>query len=146
MTLSTHAVVGAGLAVIAKAHPASAFAIGFLSHYAIDALPHWHYKVKPFNIAIDMILACLLVLYFFLPADLTIHGIVTSPVLWGAFGALLPDAIFGLYLLYPHQKVLQVQDRFHAHFIHWSRLDDWKYGGPLLEVLFMTAVILSVRI
>jgi hypothetical protein len=43
MTLSTHAVVGAGLAVVAKANPIVAFVLGFVSHFLMDAIPHWDY-------------------------------------------------------------------------------------------------------
>ena len=43
MTLTTHAVVGAAAASLFPEHPYLAFAAGFASHFAIDALPHWEY-------------------------------------------------------------------------------------------------------
>ena len=43
MTLTTHALVGAAAASLFPAHPYAAFAAGFASHFAIDALPHWDY-------------------------------------------------------------------------------------------------------
>lgn len=43
MTLTTHAVVGAAAASLFPEHPYLAFAAGFASHFAIDAIPHWDY-------------------------------------------------------------------------------------------------------
>ncbi len=43
MTLTTHALVGAAAASLFPAYPYAAFAAGFVSHLAIDALPHWDY-------------------------------------------------------------------------------------------------------
>lgn len=44
MTLTTHALVGAAAASFFPEHPYVAFAAGFISHLAIDALPHWDYS------------------------------------------------------------------------------------------------------
>lgn len=46
MTLTTHALVGAAAASLFPAHPYAAFAAGFASHFAIDALPHWDYTER----------------------------------------------------------------------------------------------------
>ena len=43
MTLTTHALVGVAAASLFPGHPYLAFAAGFASHFAIDALPHWDY-------------------------------------------------------------------------------------------------------
>ena len=43
MTLTTHALVGAAASSLFPEHPYFAFAAGFASHFAIDALPHWDY-------------------------------------------------------------------------------------------------------
>jgi len=43
MTLTTHALVGAAAASLFPEHPYFAFAAGFASHFAIDAIPHWDY-------------------------------------------------------------------------------------------------------
>lgn len=43
MTLTTHALVGAAAASLFPEHPYLAFAAGFASHFAIDALPHYDY-------------------------------------------------------------------------------------------------------
>lgn len=46
MTLTTHALVGAAAAMLVPAHPALAFAAGFASHLAVDALPHYDYDLR----------------------------------------------------------------------------------------------------
>jgi hypothetical protein len=46
MILSTHAVVGVALASFVPSHPFAAFVIGFASHFALDAIPHWDYPIK----------------------------------------------------------------------------------------------------
>lgn len=43
MTLTTHALVGAAAASFFPEHAYWAFAAGFASHFAIDALPHYDY-------------------------------------------------------------------------------------------------------
>ncbi len=45
MTLTTHAIVGAAVAQLFPQNPVLAFAAGFLSHFAIDSLPHWDYTL-----------------------------------------------------------------------------------------------------
>lgn len=44
--LSTHAVAGALVAELFPMHPVVGFAAGFASHFALDSLPHWDYKLK----------------------------------------------------------------------------------------------------
>jgi hypothetical protein len=39
MILTTHAVVGAALASFVPSHPVTAFAMGFASHFVLDAIP-----------------------------------------------------------------------------------------------------------
>ena len=41
MTLTTHAIVGAAMASLVPQAPVLGFALGFASHFAIDAIPHW---------------------------------------------------------------------------------------------------------
>jgi hypothetical protein len=46
MILTTHAVVGAALASFVPSHPATAFVLGFASHFVLDAIPHVDYPIK----------------------------------------------------------------------------------------------------
>jgi hypothetical protein len=44
MILATHAIVGAALGRLIP-YPWGAFLVGFASHFAIDAIPHWQYRL-----------------------------------------------------------------------------------------------------
>ena len=46
MTLTTHAIIGAAFAQVFPDRPVTAFCVGFVSHFAADALPHWDYQLK----------------------------------------------------------------------------------------------------
>jgi hypothetical protein len=46
MILTTHAVVGAAIASFVPSHPATAFALGFASHFILDAIPHVDYPIR----------------------------------------------------------------------------------------------------
>jgi hypothetical protein len=46
MVLSTHAIVGAAISSFITSQPAAAFVLGFASHFALDAIPHWDYPIK----------------------------------------------------------------------------------------------------
>lgn len=104
MFLAVHASVGA-IAGNAVASPMVAFALGFLSHFFMDMIPHgdeqmYHgyksgTKVKRaiLYVAGDAILTVILIAVFFLRQDFF------SPVAvsMGIVGGLLPDFFVGLY-------------------------------------------------
>ncbi|HEY5383340.1 MAG TPA: hypothetical protein VIJ88_02170 [Candidatus Paceibacterota bacterium] len=41
MTLTTHAIVGAAMASLVPQEPVLGFVLGFISHFALDSIPHW---------------------------------------------------------------------------------------------------------
>lgn len=45
MILTTHAVVGAGMAAVFPDNAAVVFVAAFASHFLIDAAPHWDYRI-----------------------------------------------------------------------------------------------------
>jgi hypothetical protein len=49
MILSTHAIVGGAIASLFPSHPLLVVAAGFVSHFAIDAIPHWDYPLRRFQ-------------------------------------------------------------------------------------------------
>ena len=133
MILSTHALVGAALANMFPAHPAAAFAVGFASHFALDAIPHADYPIRSasldpkigaplrfdrallqdaITIGADGLLGILLAFVLF-----------ASPqnqwaILLGAFGAMLPDGFQFLHLRFPYEPLRTLQ-RFHR----WAHTD-----------------------
>ena len=46
MTLTTHAIVGAAVASFVPSNPVLGLSLAFLSHLAIDVIPHWDYAIK----------------------------------------------------------------------------------------------------
>src|SRR5437016_159257 len=50
LILSTHAVVGAAVATLMPDHPGLAFLSGVVSHFAIDAIPHWDYPLRSISV------------------------------------------------------------------------------------------------
>ena len=106
-----HTLVGSAIGLAVKntpCAPALAFGLGWLSHYALDTVPHWERLYKPHdegNFATDrpakewprhMLVQAVL--------DVIIAGVIVSyivvssggfswnsPVLWGAIGSFLPD-------------------------------------------------------
>jgi hypothetical protein len=127
MILSTHALVGAALANLFPSHPGVAFAVGFASHFALDAIPHADYPIR--SASVDPKIGAplrfdraLLHDAITIGADGTL-GLVCAfllfastanqwAILLGAVGAMLPDAFQFLYLRFPHEPLRTLQ-RFH---------------------------------
>jgi hypothetical protein len=127
MILSTHALVGAAIANMFPSHPGVAFAVGFASHFALDAIPHADYPIR--SASVDPKIGAPLQFDRALLHDaITIGadgmlGLVCAfllfasaanqwAILLGAFGAMLPDAFQFLYLRFPHEPLKTLQ-RFH---------------------------------
>jgi hypothetical protein len=127
MILSTHALVGAALANMFPAHPAAAFAVGFASHFVLDAIPHADYPIRSASldpkigaplrfdrallqdavtIGADGFLGLLIAFLLFASTG------NQWAILLGAFGAMLPDAIQFLHARFPREPLRTLQ-RFH---------------------------------
>jgi hypothetical protein len=141
MILSSHAVVGAALASLMPSHPAAAFAVGFASHFALDAIPHSDYRIR--SGAINPKVGAPLVLDRALLLDLlTIGGdgllglvaallLFAAPaslwaVLLGALGAMLPDPLQVVHAHFPHEPLNSLQ-RFHR----------WAHSDKKVQGLFL---------
>ena len=127
MILSTHALVGAAIANMFPSHPGVAFAVGFASHFALDAIPHADYPIR--SASLDPKIGARLRLDRALLQDAVTIGadgmlglivaflLFASPenqwaILLGAFGAMLPDALQFVYLRFPREPLRTLQ-RFH---------------------------------
>ena len=141
MILSTHAAVGAALASFMPSNPGAAFLIGFASHFALDAIPHWDYPIRSpsvnpkigarmafdrallqdaLTIGSDGLAGIILVLYLFgWSAGLW-------PIFLGAIGAMLPDPLQFLRTRMPYEPLRSLQ-RFHD----WAHSDE-KINNPIL--------------
>jgi hypothetical protein len=154
MILSTHAIVGAALASFLPAHPIGAFVIGFGSHFALDAIPHWDYPIR--SRSVDPRIGAPLVFDSALRRDaLTIgsdafFGIVIAlllfgsrdsfwAVLLGAIGAILPDPLQFLHARWPHGP-LQIHQRFHR-WAHTNKKIDSVPLGVGTQIMLVVAVV-----
>jgi hypothetical protein len=159
MILSVHATFGAAVASLVPTHPGLAFCLGFVSHLALDAIPHQDYdllsvssgenrtmqnidsqekkkrrlrdvRLVSFDALIGFTLASI---FFFNPVYPWIFFL-------GALGAVLPDFFTFLFLILRY-KPLVIFYNWHSNFFH-SKID-LKIGqltGIILQ--FCTLVIL----
>jgi hypothetical protein len=153
MILSTHAIVGGAIASLIPSHPVLVATLGFASHFAIDAIPHWDYPLrsitvksgatgKPLRVDTGLFLDLALVgldgsmglglaLWLF-AAPGTVAAIAI-----GAFAGMLPDALQVLHILCPREPLRTLQ-RFHQ-WIHSKRKLGWQIGAGT-QFLFAAAV------
>ena len=136
MILSVHATFGAAVSAMIPSHPLAGFVLGFASHFVLDAIPHKDYDLlsvestpdckmklaetiyKKFRLMRDMAVVSLdalvglslAFLFFFNPT----HPFV---FLAGALGALLPDFLSFLYLLFKHKPLVMFFE-LHASVVH----------------------------
>ncbi|MBV8755332.1 MAG: hypothetical protein JO328_20970 [Hyphomicrobiales bacterium] len=154
MILSTHALVGAALANMFPSHPGVAFAVGFASHFALDAIPHADYPIRSasidpkigaplrfdrallqdaITIGADGMLGLVFAFVFFASAE------NQWAILLGACGAMLPDAFQFLYLRFPHEPLRTLQ-RFHRWVHTGTELKDRVVLAVASQALLVVAV------
>ncbi len=128
MILTTHAVVGAAVAELFPSNPILGFCAAFLSHFVLDAIPHWDYKIKshkknpedPLNggvkfgkdfiidllkVLIDLILGFVLSFLIFSKDGLKNQEIA----LMGAFAGMFPDALQFAYWIFKTKFLKSIQ-------------------------------------
>jgi hypothetical protein len=134
MILSTHAIVGAAIASFLPTHPTTAFVLGFASHFALDAIPHWDYPIR--SAAVDPEIGAPMTFDRALLKDAVVIGsdgllgilgalllFAWSGGLWsillGALGAMVPDPLQSLHAHFPYEPLRTLQ-RFHR-WIHTDK-------------------------
>jgi hypothetical protein len=153
MILSTHAIVGGALASLFPSHPVAAFAAGFASHFAIDAIPHCDYPLRSISLGLGArnkillnpaLFRDLALIGFDALAGLAIAiGIFATPmtlvaIVAGVLGGMLPDPLQFVHTLYPHEPLASLQ-RFHL-WCHTKRHLDWRIGISS-QIAFVTAMV-----
>ncbi len=154
MTLGTHAIVGASVASLVPTNPLLAFILGFASHFLLDAIPHWDYKLYSlerkngdkmqtymhFNrfflfdfarIGFDALLGLFVAFIAFRDSSAFPYIILV-----GATGAMLPDALQFVYFKWKKEPVRSLQ-RFHG-WIHAER----RIYDPLRGIVFQILVVI----
>ncbi|HEY4490066.1 MAG TPA: hypothetical protein VJC12_02315 [Candidatus Paceibacterota bacterium] len=140
MVLTTHQVVGAAVVKVFSLNPVGALFAGIASHYFLDSLPHWDYSLSSgkskegklvdieigrgfvkdlFKLIPDLLLGLFLSIHFFSYSDFSnlagIEKAFSDPILWGAVGGILPDALQFLYFKIRRQPLIWIQ-KFHDFF------------------------------
>lgn len=121
MFLMTHAVIGAGLGFVFPESPVLAFALGVVSHFIADIIPHgdsnlykgYVSKVKVHRalayVGIDAVLTIFLVMSLLNGID---QAEVRQAVSLGIAGGILPDLVVAAYEI-THLSALRGFHRFH---------------------------------
>lgn len=158
MVLATHLVVGGALGQVISS-PALALSAGFISHFLLDSIPHWDYKlaslegdrdglekdirVYSLNFVFDLVkigldfligLISLWLIWQFLGWE------ISNTVIWGAIGGVLPDFLQFAYVKLRAWPLTQLQP-FHMWIHTKIRLDGRWVIGPFLQAIVALAVI-----
>ena len=157
MTLGTHAAVGGSLAVLVPGHPVLAFTIGFLSHFILDSIPHYDYRILSlekkegdalsvdmkfgklfifdlFRIGFDATLGIIFLMFFFYDTPYFSYIIFI-----GAIGAILPDVLQFAYFKLRKEPLASLQ-RFHM----WIHADSDINHRPLLGISCQSTIAFLV--
>jgi hypothetical protein len=141
------------IASLMPSHPLLAAIAAFAGHFAIDAIPHWDYRLRSIAvgkgadnrnlrlspavltdlavIAVDACAGLALALWLFAtPASAWV-------ISFGAVAAMLPDPLQFAHSLFPRQPQNTLQ-RFHG-WIHSKRKLAWRWGVSS-QMAFATAV------
>jgi hypothetical protein len=101
MILVTHAITGAAVGQLVG-NPVAALVYGFVSHFLLDAIPHWDYPLSegevksgrvPRRDLIKIAADGLLGLASVFIANALFPSLLWWPMVLGAIGAMLPDAL-----------------------------------------------------
>ena len=162
MILTTHAIAGAAIGSLLPGFPAAAFVLGFASHFALDALPHWDYPIGSasihpkkggaltldraltldlFHIGLDFALGIGVSLSFF-------HQPAALPAICdGLIGGVLPDFLQFVYTRFPKSPIRHLQT-FHERIHSPRRLrDEGKTAiGIAAQVAIVAALIALAKI
>ncbi len=162
MTLSVHAIAGTAAALAFRSNPITALLAAFFSHFVLDAIPHWHYKILskspdsslPFGIKLNLgvnflkdifrgsidfclgLIVSMLISSFFFPDSFWI-------TLLGAFASVLPDFLQVIYYLLPNKLLFYFQ-KFHQGIHSEKRLDSEPLKGITQQIILSVIIILAM--
>ncbi|MGH3207311.1 MAG: hypothetical protein ACRDNO_06095 [Trebonia sp.] len=139
MLVTNHVLSGAVIGAASRRHPVSAFALGVLSHFALDAVPHWgkwHGPPSFMQVAVPDGLA-----------GLAVMGAMTAlappdarlAVLAGMAGAALPDLDKPSTVFFGRSPFPRAVDRIHMR-IQDEAPHRLKYELTAAAMLFAAAV------
>ncbi len=160
MVLATHIVIGSAVASLFPNNPIVGFSLAFVSHFAMDAIPHWDYKLKSkvdlgenpgdpldsdleispqfvrdlFCIGLDILIGVALAIFILGGAG----KFSLSALVAGASGGVLPDFLQFAYMKIRRDPLTSLQ-QLH-HFIHTKK----RIRNPLIGIILQLVVIILV--
>jgi hypothetical protein len=143
MLVTNHVLSGAVIGAASRRRPASAFTLGVLSHFALDAVPHWgkwHKRFRFMQVAVPDGLAGLAVMgtmTVLAPRDARLS------VVAGMAGAALPDLDKPSIVFFGRSPWPGVVDRFH-NWIQDEAPHRFKYELAA-AALFLAAAVALLR-
>ncbi len=155
MTLATHVVVGAAVAAALPNHPILGGILAFSSHFLLDGLPHWDYKIlsasanpdTPTKLTFDRLFRLDLAR---IGSDAMLGLVVAGVFFWhpvgnwlwfvGATAAILPDFLQFVYSKYPKGPIAQLQ-AFHRRIHTSQRLEGRAFLGIASQLALVAAVL-----
>lgn len=148
MTGINHALTGALVASAIK-QPALALPLAFLSHFVIDALPHWNYRIgnlkkRHMAMAIDLIASLLLLVIL----SQTVNADAWVVFAGGILG-ILPDTMWLPYFLTGKPSAInKPKNPLHQfrRFHFWIQWSETKKGAAVEAVWFVMCLLLIYQI
>jgi hypothetical protein len=161
MVLATHAFAGGILAAAITGNPAGAFAVGIVSHFLLDAIPHWDYfdKLRSSRVSENYLEADMVVNKYFW-SDLLIifadclFGVILLasvvffrkyllvPALFGMIGGIIPDTFHFLYFKIRREPFTSIE-KFH-HFIHADKKKIKSAPGIAFQLAIMVIIAMAI--
>lgn len=159
MILATHAVIGAAAASLFPERPIFGFTAGFLSHFLLDAIPHWDYPIRsgflnpkiasPFKIdkelfldiltiGSDILLGSILALLIFSEVPLVI-------VLLGVFAGIFSDALQVPFSRTKFRPFVAVQN-FHKRIQAGKHVHNPAWGIAWQAFIVIAALLLTKKL
>lgn len=147
MTATNHALTGVVIAIVVH-QPVAAPILALSSHFVLDAIPHWDYRLKfplkKWVMISDVVLAVIL--------SVAVASLATTfqvPA-WLIFScgilAIMPDAMWLPHILIGqpipvgHDKPLYIARRFHR-WVQWSETRPGAYLEVVWFVLFLGYIL-----
>ena len=148
MTLTTHAIVGAGIVSLTVYNPTLGICAAFLSHFVIEAIPHWSYEIKSTAIQPHSGITHIsfsdksFIRDFFVIGTDGVLGLIFSSLLFstpqtfwvifaGACAGMLPDILIFIYSRWQHEPLVSLL-KFHE-WIH-TRYQAWMQHNPVFGI------------
>ncbi len=157
MILSVHLLAGAAIGSKVKNYWVI-FILALISHFVLDAIPHWEYTGLGTNISGDVFMAVTVKALLDILIGVIVIGCLfkssrlARPTLWGAFGTLLPDGLIFTYALAQvffnwHLAFLTYPIAFHnkVHFTDGTTFLFWRIAAEVIIAAISLFVLWKAR-